>query len=82
MDVGDIFTLDAVWLTGEQADRAVAAEELRAWFAKHEPLRPLTEDEREAIVYRNQWPVRDYEVTGEMTMDILHGYSIPIKPKP
>lgn len=80
MDVGDIITLDAVWLTGEQAERAIAAAHLRAWFAEHEPSRPLTTTERDAIVYHNQWPVRNYEVTGEIKMDVLHGYSIPIKP--
>lgn len=82
MKVGDVLVVDAQFLTTEQANRAFAAEQLRAWFAEHEPKRPLTETERDDIVYRDKWPVRTYEVTDEITrVDVLGGIGIPIKPK-
>lgn len=80
--VGDIIEFSSRYLTSEQADRAVGIEELDYWFSQHLPNGRVTEQERHDAIYNDKWPVREYTITGDMRMDVLHGHAIiPIKPK-
>lgn len=70
---GDVLTVTGRYLTADEADRAVTVEALRQYLARHEPDRPLTTLERDAIVYENRWPTRTYTVTEAMRVDTLTG---------